>query len=203
MARPDAKKTPRARRLPADARRAQILERALPVFARRGYAATGTRDLAAAAEVSEPILYRHFDGKAGLFRALLTQVETRVVAALDEAVEGAEGAAERLKALAANLPGILERCRDDLRVLNAAALAHEEPEILEAASRATRGIGLALARRFRGSGLRRGVTARAAGFLLLELGIGAAMLAPLDVPEMEGRAFSDRAVKVLLAGITE
>ena len=190
-------------RLSAEARRAQILESALPVFARRGYAGTGTRELARAAGVSEPILYRHFEDKAGLFRAVLEQVEARVAAELDAAAAAERGAAARLKALGASLPAILDRCRDDLRVLNAAALAHEDPEILDAAGRCARGIGLALAQLFRGSGLRRGMTARAAGFLLLELGLGASVLSPLALPEIEGAAFRDRAVKVLLAGIAD
>jgi len=189
------------RRLDAAERRNQLIESAGAVFARRGYAGTGTRDLATAAGVSEPILYRHFDGKAGLFQAVLERAETRLVAAVSEAAAGIHGAAARLSALAEALPGILESCRDDLRVLNAAALAHEEPEILAAAARSSRGVGMALAQLFRGSGLRRDIDSKTAGFLLLEVGMGAAMLSPLDVPEVEGKRYRNRVVRGLVRGI--
>jgi len=195
-------RAPRAnQRLGAPERRNQLIESAGAVFARRGYAGTGTRDLATAAGVSEPILYRHFDGKAGLFQAVLERAEARLVAAVAEAAAGVSGAAARLAALAEALPGILDDCRDDLRVLNAAALAHEQPDILAAAARSSRGVGRALAQLFRGSGLRRDIDSKPAGFLLLEVGMGAAMLSPLDVPELAGTRYRNRVVKALLRGI--
>lgn len=182
-------------------RREQILAAALPCFAARGYAGAGTRDLARAAGITEPILYRHFEGKAGLFRAVLDRIGDRLAGAVATAVEGVRGADKRLKALAGALPHVLTIHRDDLRVLNAAALAHEEPEILEAAMTCARRVGKALAANFRGSGLRRGVRAETAGFLLLEVGMGAAMLRPLAVPEIDADDFADRVVAALLGGI--
>jgi len=193
--------SPGRRRLRPAERREQILSTALPCFARQGYVGTGTRDLAAAAGVSEPILYRHFDGKAGLFRAVLERIGDALAGTLATAVEGAHGADERLGALAAALPRILHEHRDGLRVLNAAALAHEEPEILQAAMLCAQRVGGALAATFRGTGLRRGVRAETAGFLLLEVGMGTAMLRPLDVPEIEADGFAERVVAALLGGI--
>ena len=55
------------RRLTADARRQAILLAAKAVFGSHGYHATTTRDIAAAAGVSEALLYQHFDGKRQLF----------------------------------------------------------------------------------------------------------------------------------------
>jgi AcrR family transcriptional regulator len=57
----------RARRLPAEKRRRQIIEAARGVFASQGYGKVGTADLAKAAGISEPALYRHFAGKKELF----------------------------------------------------------------------------------------------------------------------------------------
>lgn len=57
----------RARRLPAQARRRQILETARAAFAEQGYEKTSTADLARAAGLSEAALYRHFAGKKELF----------------------------------------------------------------------------------------------------------------------------------------
>src|SRR5262249_32044482 len=59
------------RRLPAAARRALIEAAAARLFAERGYAATRLDDVAAAANVTKPVLYRHFETKKALYLALL------------------------------------------------------------------------------------------------------------------------------------
>ena len=59
------------RRLRRAERRAQILDAATHAFARAGFAATGLDDIAAEAGISRVILYRHFDSKSDLYRAVL------------------------------------------------------------------------------------------------------------------------------------
>ena len=54
-------------RLDSEERRKAIIDAALPLFARKGFAATTTKDLARAAGVSEPLLYRHFPSKEALY----------------------------------------------------------------------------------------------------------------------------------------
>jgi AcrR family transcriptional regulator len=51
----------------AEDRKQAIVMAALPLFARRGYAETTTKDLAKAAGVSEPLLYKHFPSKEALY----------------------------------------------------------------------------------------------------------------------------------------
>ncbi|HXP06447.1 MAG TPA: helix-turn-helix domain-containing protein [Stellaceae bacterium] len=59
-------------RLDSDERRKAIVEAAVPLFARDGFAGTTTRELAAAAGVSEALLFRHFPSKQSLYREILT-----------------------------------------------------------------------------------------------------------------------------------
>jgi AcrR family transcriptional regulator len=59
------------RRLPPGERRALIEEAAARIFAERGYAASRLEEIAAAANVTKPVLYRHFDSKKALYLALL------------------------------------------------------------------------------------------------------------------------------------
>jgi AcrR family transcriptional regulator len=59
------------RRLRPLERRALIVEAAGHLFAQRGYDGTRLDDVAAAAGVTKPVLYRHFAGKAALYLALL------------------------------------------------------------------------------------------------------------------------------------
>jgi AcrR family transcriptional regulator len=59
------------KRLPAAERRELILESAGRLFGERGYTHTSLDEIAAAAGVTKPILYRHFDSKKALYLALL------------------------------------------------------------------------------------------------------------------------------------
>jgi AcrR family transcriptional regulator len=61
----------RRQRLPVAERRAVIIDAAGRLFGERGYGATRLDDVAAAAGVTKPILYRHFDSKRDLYLALL------------------------------------------------------------------------------------------------------------------------------------
>jgi AcrR family transcriptional regulator len=54
-------------RLAAQDRKLAIVTAALPLFARKGFAETTTKDLARAAGISEPLLYRHFPSKEALY----------------------------------------------------------------------------------------------------------------------------------------
>lgn len=75
---------PRARRLPADKRRRQIIDTARGVFASQSYARVGTADLARAAGVSEPALYRYFSGKKELFVAAIRSTGPRLLQIWEE-----------------------------------------------------------------------------------------------------------------------
>lgn len=59
------------RRVPAGKRRAEILAVAGALFARDGYAGTRLDEIAAAAHVTKPVVYRHFESKKSLYLALL------------------------------------------------------------------------------------------------------------------------------------
>ncbi len=70
------------RRLHRTARREQILAAATRAFARSGFAATSLDDVAVEAGISRVILYRHFESKADLYRAVLDRACSRLVAAV-------------------------------------------------------------------------------------------------------------------------
>jgi AcrR family transcriptional regulator len=57
-------------RLPAEARRAAIIQAVRGVFAEKGFHGTTTRELARAAGVSEALLFKHFPDKEALFSAM-------------------------------------------------------------------------------------------------------------------------------------
>ena len=61
-----------ATRIPADERRAAIIKAASGVFVEKGFARTTTRELAAAAGVSEALLFKHFPSKEAIYTAILS-----------------------------------------------------------------------------------------------------------------------------------
>jgi len=73
-------------RLPAPERRAAIVECACRAFLRGSYRGTTTAEIAREAGVTEPILYRHFDSKRGLYLACMEEAWRRVRSLWDEAV---------------------------------------------------------------------------------------------------------------------
>jgi AcrR family transcriptional regulator len=87
------------KRLPSEERRATIVEAAGRLFGERGYDATRLDDIAAAAGVTKPILYRHFDTKLALYLALLERHRDDLAsfAAMIDAEEGTRD--ERLRAV--------------------------------------------------------------------------------------------------------
>ncbi|MEP7352903.1 MAG: helix-turn-helix domain-containing protein [Acidobacteriota bacterium] len=78
-------------RLSSEDRRQQLIACAIDLFAKRGFAGTRTKDIAAACGVSEGILFRHFATKEDLYHAILDTHE-------DEA--GAQAWFEEMKRLA-------------------------------------------------------------------------------------------------------
>jgi len=60
--------------MPAAARKRQILDVALRLFAESGFHPTSMNDLAVAAGVTKPVLYQHFESKRDLYIQLLNEV---------------------------------------------------------------------------------------------------------------------------------
>lgn len=89
----------RARRLPADERRQQILDVAIDVFARSGYHGAGTADIAAAAEIGEPTIYRYFESKADLYIQAVGQCGDRILSNWGRIVESSENAYQAIRGI--------------------------------------------------------------------------------------------------------
>src|SRR5229473_5975572 len=60
-------------------RKRQLLAHAKQLFVTLGYQNTTTEKIARAAEVSEPVLYRHFESKKALFLEVLQEIREATV----------------------------------------------------------------------------------------------------------------------------
>jgi AcrR family transcriptional regulator len=76
----------RSPRLPASARRAQLIEVGRAVFAELGYEATSVEEIADRAKVSKPIVYEHFGGKEGLYAVVVDREMDYVVRRISDAI---------------------------------------------------------------------------------------------------------------------
>jgi AcrR family transcriptional regulator len=86
-------------RLPATERRAAVVEAAVRVFGEGSYGGATTADIARAAGVSEPILYRHFGCKRDLYFACLDEMWSRLRDAVEQIVAAEPDAREWLFAM--------------------------------------------------------------------------------------------------------
>jgi AcrR family transcriptional regulator len=74
-------------RLPAAERRRALVEAAMRVFSEGSYAGATTAEIAREAEVSEPILYRHFASKRDLYFACLDEAWRRIRERIEEKMD--------------------------------------------------------------------------------------------------------------------
>jgi AcrR family transcriptional regulator len=113
-------------RLPAEQRRLALVETALRVFSEGSYRGTTTAEIARAAGVSEPILYRHFSSKRDLYLAALDHVWAKSRAAWEEALAEADDLRSLLEG-----NGALRDWKRQLAELWVQALseASEDPEL--------------------------------------------------------------------------
>lgn len=128
----------RTRRRDPEATRAAILEAALGLFAARGFAATGTAEVARHAGVSEGSVFHHFGNKRGLLAAVAAELGRRMADDVfgpdDAPAQGGAGAAD-------GALGVVRRVFDHVEAHGAAlsSLAvTPDPEDRETVARETR-----------------------------------------------------------------
>ncbi len=75
-------------RMKSEERRAAIVRSAIHLFAEKGFRGTTTRELAAAAGITEPVLYQHFRAKSDLYSAI---IEAKAGGGFAERARGSTG----------------------------------------------------------------------------------------------------------------
>jgi len=88
---------PVGRRLTADARRRQLFDVALSLFAEHGYAATTMDDIAEAAGVTKPLVYQHFESKRALYLELMDVFSRELVTDIVKATADAQGPRQQVE----------------------------------------------------------------------------------------------------------
>ena len=107
------------------ATRAELMRVARALFAERGYAAVGTEEIVARANVTRGALYHHFADKKDLFRAVHEELEEELVAGVGKRIAGIE---DPWELAVTGVRAFLDACQND-RALRQIALI-DAPAVL-------------------------------------------------------------------------
>jgi AcrR family transcriptional regulator len=189
-------------RLPASKRREQLLDVAAELFAKFGYARATTAQLAKAAGVTEPIIYRHFDSKRDLFVALIERTGRETIAFWEKHLADANEAPERLRRLLGDNPMVTERGRFAYRVILQAISETEDPVIHDALRNHIKSLHAFLTEELEAAQKEHKVTGRFSAeliaWLLIHIGLGYGVLDAMAIPG-QGEDASGTSVRDLIA----
>ena len=129
---PSVKRT----RLRGEERRTLILQSAKRVFARSTYAEASTGELARESEVTEPMLYKHFGSKKGLFLAVLNESATYFRDTLQERISrrAEKNVLDALEHLIADYRAAIKADPETQRILFQAVTESGDPDIARCVS---------------------------------------------------------------------
>lgn len=102
--------------------RTRLLNAAVRVFDRKGYAGASVREIAEMAGVTKPALYYHFGSKEGLLLAILRQAEQQFSDAVARAVARTGSARDRMVGLCEDIYGLFGQNVPVARVAHAVFL---------------------------------------------------------------------------------
>lgn len=104
-------------RLSGTQRREQLIDVALPLFAQRGLDATSVEEIAAAADVSKPVIYEHFGGKEGLYAVIVDREIRMLIEMVHGALTAEAHPRELVERAAIALLTYIEERSDGFRIL--------------------------------------------------------------------------------------
>jgi TetR/AcrR family transcriptional regulator len=119
----------RAQRLPAQERRRRIIESARAVFAASNYWKVSTADLAKAAGVSEPALYRYFPSKKELFLSTLKEAAPKLLDIWQRIASEVEDPIETLWSIGISYYDHLNNRSAPMKLLFQALVEADDPDI--------------------------------------------------------------------------
>lgn len=141
------------RKAQSERTRAAILDGAMRLFAKKGFASTTTQDLSKAIGMTQGALYWHFEDKEALLVAVLEDLQRKLAAELLREAEGAPTAPGRptdpaslVKAMLARVAWVIERQQEKLLLVGVigAEVTDTNPRIEKALRKAYRGIASVL-----------------------------------------------------------
>jgi AcrR family transcriptional regulator len=187
----------KAKRLPAAKRKEQLLDCALELFARVGYARATTAQLARMAGVTEPIIYRHFASKRDLFVALIHRTAKRTLQHWEDRLADVNDPPERLRRILNDNP-MTHESAEEYRVLLQAITEVEDDEVQRAIAKHFADLHKFITRELAAAQehkkLGRVFSAELIAWIIIDVGLGYGVLNALKVPK-QGEDRSGKSVR--------
>jgi AcrR family transcriptional regulator len=117
-------------RLTKAERKRQLLAHAKHLFVTQGYHATTTEKIAQAAGVSEPVLYRHFESKKGLFLEVLEEIRAATLERWRAETSGLTDPLAKLHAIADMYLGSTRAHAVEFRIMHRTLVEDDDEEIV-------------------------------------------------------------------------
>ncbi len=169
------------RRLKAPQRREQLIEVATRIFAKWGYSAATTAEIADAAGVTEPILYRHFASKQDMFVAITRAVSEQTLRRWHELTERCSSSTEKIRTIARQFPNHIRASEDAYHVIHGALATNRDRRVLavikEHYSEIERFFRKIITDGQKAGEFSKGLDPNVPAWLLINIGIGYAMIA--------------------------
>src|SRR4051794_15062920 len=118
-----------ATRMRKDARKQQLLTHAKQLFVTLGYQHTTTEKIAQAAGVTEPVLYRHFASKKGLFIEVLQDIRRATISRWQGETAGITEPMKKLHAIVDLYLGSTREHALEYRIMHRTLIETDDEEI--------------------------------------------------------------------------
>jgi TetR/AcrR family transcriptional regulator len=191
-----------ASRLRKADRKRQLLDHAKQLFLTHGYQNTTTEKIAAAAGVTEPVLYRHFANKKALFLEVLQQIRQATLDRWTAQTASVPEPLARLHAIADLYLGSTREHAVEFRIMHRALLECEDPEIawcLRSYYLDSETVLAQIINEGQLSGVfRRNLDPRIGAWELMRSALGYTLTLPLEIPLYQEADFVARSIECVL-----
>jgi AcrR family transcriptional regulator len=142
MSREEQSQPVKRTRLSGEERRALILHSAKHVFAQSNYAEASTGALARESEITEPMLYKHFGSKKGLFLAVLGEFGEQFLGMLQERLSrrAEKDVLDALEHVVDDYRAAIKADPEIQRILFQAVIEASDPDIASCVSKHNRAV---------------------------------------------------------------
>jgi AcrR family transcriptional regulator len=192
-------------RLTRAERRRQLLAHAKQLFGALGYRATTTEQIAAAAGVSETVLYRHFEGKKALLLEVVQEVHAATLTRWNDVTAGLSDPLARLHAITEMYLETSRQLDGELRVLHRALLECDEEDVVTPLRsfflESEEFLSRLIAEGQQSGVFRRSLDPRVGAWELMRSALGYTLTLSLGIPLYGEPDYPQRAVECLLQGL--
>jgi AcrR family transcriptional regulator len=196
-----------ATRMPKADRKRQLLAHAKHLFVTLGYQHTTTEKIAQAAGVTEPVLYRHFESKKGLFLEVLHEIRAATLHRWHAETAAIAHPPDKLRAVADLYLGSTREHAVEFRIMHRTLIETDDEEIADCLRSFYLDSETFLAgviREGQDAGIfRAGLDPRVGAWEMIRTALGYTLTLPLGIPVYTEPDYLTKAIECMLLCLVE